>query len=139
MRSEEFFLDSAYPIALASTTDQHHAVAAKMASSLEARPVRLVTTRAVLLEIGNALAKPAFRLIGAELLKRFETDPQVEIVSLDNVLYRRGLELFDSRSDKAWSLTDCISFVVMRERELTEALTSDQHFEQAGFSALLRK
>jgi predicted nucleic acid-binding protein len=138
MRSDELFLDSAYPIALVSGTDQHHAVAEKIALALETKPVRLITTRAVLLEIGNALAKPHVRFIGTGLLKGFENDPQVEIVSLDDRLYRRGFELFNSRSDKAWSLTDCISFVVMSERGLTEALTSDQHFEQAGFAALLR-
>jgi len=53
-------------------------------------------------------------------------------------LFDRGCELYISRSDKEWSLTDCISFVVMRREELTDALTADRHFEQAGFSALLR-
>lgn len=139
MPSDEFFLDSVYPIALVSTADQHHPAAAKIAATLKAKPVRLLTTRAVLLEIGNALAKPQFRSVATDLLKSFERDPRVEIVSLDDALYQRGFELFDSRTDKAWSLTDCISFVVMRERGLTEALTSDQHFEQAGFTALLRK
>ena len=135
----ELFLDAAYPIALVSATDQHHAVAAQLAVSLKARPARLMTTRAVLLEIGNALAKPHLRSLGIELLKSFESDPRIEIISLDDGLYRRGFQLFESRNDKAWSLTDCISFVVMEERGLTEALTSDQHFEQAGFTALLRK
>jgi predicted nucleic acid-binding protein len=44
---------------------------------------------------------------------------------------------YESRPDKAWSLTDCISFVVMNQHGLTEALTGDHHFEQAGFTALL--
>lgn len=139
MRSDEFFLDSAYPIALVSSADQHHSVAAEIAAALKAKPVRLLTTRAVLLEIGNALAKPQFRSVATDLLHSFERDPRVEIIPLDDALYQRGFELFDSRTDKAWSLTDCISFVVMREHELTNALTSDQHFEQAGFTALLRK
>ena len=43
------------------------------------------------------------------------------------------------RSDKSWSLTDCISFVVMGEHGITDALTGDRHFEQAGFRALLRE
>jgi len=50
-----------------------------------------------------------------------------------------GLELYARRPDKSWSLTDCISFVVMTDRGLTEALTGDHHFEQAGFRALLRE
>jgi predicted nucleic acid-binding protein len=138
MRSDALFLDSAYPIALASATDQHHAAAVRAAAALGATTTRLITTRAVLLEIGNSLAKPHLRSVGTALLNGLENDPQVEVISLNDALYRRGFELFDSRSDKSWSLTDCISFVVMGERELTEALTSDQHFEQAGFTALLR-
>ena len=138
MLPDALFLDSAYPIALVSATDQHHRAAVSVAAELKARPVRLITTRAVLLEIGNALAKPHWRDVGSQLLTGFEQDPRVEIVPLDNALCRRGLDLFRSRPDKAWSLTDCISFVVMQERELTDALTTDQHFEQAGFTALLR-
>jgi len=139
MSSEGFFLDSAYPIALASRADQHHNTAVEVAVSLKAKPERLVTTRAVLLEIGNSLAKPQFRFIGIEMLRSFETDPRVEIVSLEDALYQRGFELFQSRPDKMWSLTDCISFVTMNEHGLSRALTSDQHFEQAGFAAMLRR
>ena len=139
MPADGFFLDSAYPIALASVSDQHHVAAARISSELKAKPVRLVTTWAVLLEVGNALAKPPLRALGFELLTHFQMDPQIEIVPLDDVLCRRGLKLFRSRTDKAWSLTDCISFVVMRDRGLSHALTSDQHFEQAGFVALLRR
>jgi predicted nucleic acid-binding protein len=50
----------------------------------------------------------------------------------------RGIQLYDSRPDKQWSLTDCISFVVMQDRGIVEALTGDHHFEQAGFTALLK-
>lgn len=47
--------------------------------------------------------------------------------------------LYDARPDKSWSLTDCISFVVMAERDLTEPLTGDHHFDQAGFTALFKQ
>ena len=52
-------------------------------------------------------------------------------------LFERGLALYNARPDKEWSLTDCISFVVMADEGLTDALTGDRHFEQAGFTALL--
>lgn len=139
MPSDTFFLDSAYPIALASSADQHHAIALKIAADLQAHPAQLITSRAVLLEIGNAFARPHLRTVAIELLGGFEDDPRVEIVPLDESLCRRGFGLFRSRPDKAWSWTDCISFTVMRERGLTTALTSDQHFAQAGFTALLRQ
>lgn len=65
-------------------------------------------------------------------------DEGVVLLPPDQILFDAGLELYASRSDKEWSLTDCISFVVMRERGITDALTGDHHFEQAGFVALLK-
>jgi predicted nucleic acid-binding protein len=61
----------------------------------------------------------------------------MKVVSVDTSLLNRGLELYQSRPDKDWGLTDCISFVVMREQNLIDALTADRHFVQAGFRALL--
>ena len=62
----------------------------------------------------------------------------MEIVPATSRDFQRGLELFAARQDKRWSLTDCISFVVMQDCGLTEMLTADRHFEQAGFSILLK-
>ena len=61
----------------------------------------------------------------------------MKIVFVDT-LFHRARELFRERPDKQWGITDCISFVVMQEHDVTEALTADQHFEQAGHRALLR-
>jgi hypothetical protein len=65
-------------------------------------------------------------------------EPDVKIFEADKGLFEAGLALFRNRPDKEWSLTDCISFVVMKQEELTEALTGDHHFEQAGFKALFK-
>ncbi len=92
----------------------------------------------MLLEIGNALSKKRYRQAAVELLDALEQDLQVEIVLLSEELYERALELFRNRPDKDWGLIDCVSFVVMKECGLTEALTTDEHFEQAGFRSLLR-
>ena len=135
----ELFLDTAYAIALSVTTDAHHERAVELAEQLEARQTRLITTRAVLLEIGNALSRKRYRDAAVQLLEALEQDPQVECVPLTDELYQQAFELFRSRPDKDWGLIDCVSFVVMRQRGLTEALTTDEHFEQAGFVALLRK
>lgn len=133
------FLDAAYAIALSSPRDQHHLRARQLAEKLAADAVRMVTTRAVVLEIGNALAKQRYRRAATALLQALERDPNVEIVPLTEALYHRAMEWYLSRPDKEWGLTDCVSFVVMRERELADALTADAHFEQAGFRALLRE
>jgi uncharacterized protein len=133
----EVFLDTAYAIALSVESDEHHERAVELAEQLEAHVTRLITTRAVLLEIGNALSKKRYRKAAVELLDALEQDPQVEIVSLSEELFEQTLELFRNRPDKEWGLVDCMSFVVMQERGLTEALTTDEHFDQAGFRHLL--
>jgi len=134
----EIFLDAAYAIALSSPGDQHHARAVLLADELEATGTRLITTRAILLEIGNALAKMRHRQAAVELLEATERDPHVEIIPLSEQLYERAFQYYRERPDKEWGLTDCLSFLVMQDRGLTEALTTDEHFQQAGFRALLR-
>jgi hypothetical protein len=128
------FADTFYFVAVLNPEDQHHVRACQLQ---EEHDFDLVTTRAVLLEVGDAFADASTRGLAAELLHSVEADPRVEIVSLDDALYRRGLELYVDRPDKSWSLTDCISFVVMTDRGLSDALTGDRHFAQAGFVPLL--
>ncbi len=138
MPRSEVFLDTAYAIALSSPKDEHHEQALRLAEEIEADSVKLVTTRAVILEIGNALAKQRYRAAAIELLESLEFDPTVEIVPATEDLCEQAFQLYRARPDKEWGLTDCLSFVVMRERGLTDALTTDRHFIQAGFEALLR-
>ncbi len=135
---DEVFLDTAYAIALSSPNDEFHQRAVHLAREIRATGTRLVTTRATTLEIGNALSKPPRRQGGTRLLDALEADSRVEIVPLSERLYERAWRLFRERSDKEWGLTDCVSFVVMQDRGLTEALTTDEHFRQAGFQALMR-
>ena len=137
--ANELYLDSSYAIALAASSDQLHLRALELADEIERHATRLITTRAVLLEIGDALAKERYRAAAALLLISLESDPTVEIVPLTNDLYFQAFDLFRNRSDKEWGLTDCASFVVMQARGVLESLTSDEHFEQAGFRALLRQ
>lgn len=99
---------------------------------------RIVTTRAVLLEIGNALGKQCYRSTAVALLEALQEDPSVEIVPISDDIYSRAFDLYRSRPDKEWGLVDCISCIVMQERGIVGALTADVHFLQAGYSALLR-
>ena len=136
-RVAEIFLDASYAIALASRTDQHHTRAVELATWLEAGRVPLLTTRAIILEIGNSLAKQRHRSAAVSLLEAIEQDPRIEVVPLSEDLYVRAAALYKRHTDKEWGLTDCVSFVLMRERGLQEALTADDDFRQAGFRALL--
>jgi uncharacterized protein len=103
------------------------------------RGVRVVTTRAIMLEIGNAFSKQRRRHAGIRLLDALEADPGVEIIPLSEQLYKRAWLFFCERSDKEWGLTDCVSFVVMQDRSMTEALTTDEHFRPDGFQPLMRQ
>ena len=97
-----------------------------------------MTTQAILLEIGNALSNQRYRAAAIQLLESLETDPSIEVVLLTNSLYKLAFNLFKQREDKEWGLVDCTSFVVMQDRGITDVLTADTHFQQAGFRALLR-
>jgi len=136
---EAVFLDTSYAIALSAPTDQLHGRAVRLAEELESSKAKLLTTRAVLLEIGNALARQRYRAASIRLLAALEADPGIEIVSISDDLFRQAMALYAARPDKEWGLIDCASFVVMGERGLTKALTADEHFQQAGFRSLLRE
>jgi predicted nucleic acid-binding protein len=91
----------------------------------------------VLTEVANSLTRGSDRALFLELYRDLADDPRVTIVPPAQDLFEQGIGLFAKRPDKEWSLTDCISFIVMREYGLTDALTADRHFEQAGFKILL--
>ena len=99
---------------------------------------KLVTTEWVLTELADGLASSRHRNMFMETRQELLADEDVEVVPLDMQVHQEGIQLFASREDKEWSLTDCISFFVMQREGITEALTGDHHFEQAGFVALLK-
>ena len=128
------FADTFYYLALANDRDSAHVEAVRLAHSL---PVRLVTTAWVLTEVADAMASPGQRLIFLNMLEGLQRHSGVTIVPPTEEWFDRGIDLYARRPDKAWSLTDCISFVVMQQYGLSDALTGDRHFQQAGFRALL--
>jgi uncharacterized protein len=130
------FIDAGYWIALVNGSDRYHDRALALSRTLTGR---FVTTEAVLIEVANALARQRWRAQTAALIDEIMSTPTIDIVTITTELLRQGMHLFASRPDKEWGLTDCISFVVMQDRGITEALAADQHFVQAGFRALLRQ
>lgn len=129
------FADTSYFLALLAPRDLYRDIALQWASTV-ARKV--VTTEYVLMEVGNHLSSVALRGICSEFLESILLGSEVKVIPASDVLFRRALDLFQSRPDKSWSLTDCASFVVMRDEGLAEALTFDKHFEQAGFASALK-
>jgi uncharacterized protein len=136
--TNKVFLDTAFAIALISPKDAFHEKAKALSSQIRQGGIHMLTTRAILIEIGNSLAKANTRQAAIEMLESIEADDGITIVPMTEELYKESFKFFGSRMDKEWGLIDCISFVVMQKFELTEALTSDRHFEQAGFIPLMR-
>lgn len=128
------FADTFFYLALLDEAEPRHQRA--LVESRISR--RIVTTEFVLLELGNACARAEDHADFLTLVTGMRASPRVKIIPLASELFSRGLERMRERSDKNWSLTDCISFVVMEDEGLHAALTGDQHFEQAGFQALLK-
>ncbi len=128
------FADTSFYLAVLNPHDLAHGKALQVGERSH-RPVLL--TDFILLELGNALSGVAKRELFSRLVPHLRAHPNVRIIPASRDLLDRGLELFSRREDKEWSLTDCTSFVVMREQRLTDALTTDHHFEQAGFNVLL--
>jgi predicted nucleic acid-binding protein len=130
----EVFADAVYYIGLLNPSDQFHAAAVDATLNLRRR---IITTIWVLIEVADALSSPLVRQRTHVFLTRIASDPNTTVILDSARRYDRGLALFGSRGDKEWSLTDCISFEVMKEHGIAEALTGDHHFVQAGYRALL--
>ena len=132
------FADTGFWIARLSPLDQLHAKARELSHGLNTRLV--VTTELVLAETLNAYSAngPFMRGLAVRFVDALAADPKVEIISQTPTLFAAALTLYRERADKAWSLTDCMSFSIMKTRGIKSALAHDHHFEQAGFKALLR-
>ena len=135
---KRLFADTVYWIALTNSFDQYHAKAVEVSSALG--NCRLFTTEAVLTEFLNALADTGHRIRAAavEMVEAIRSNSQVTVIPQSRRAFSRSLVFYKARPDKGYSLTDCNSMLLMRERRLSEALTTDRHFEQEGFVALLR-
>ena len=139
-RSPYVFIDTAGWIALLNPKDGLHSQALSVRNDLRQRRARLITTEFVLIEVADAFAEPPLRSVAFEFyrgLRQNNAPFAVEIVPSSEDLLAKGWALYSQRSNKGWGLTDCISFVVVQERGITEAFTSDHHFTQAGFTVLL--
>jgi hypothetical protein len=135
---KRLFADTVYWIALTNSFDQYHAKAVEVSSALG--NCRLFTTEAVLTEFLNALADKGslVRAAAVEMVEAIMSNSQVTVIPQTVRTFSRSLAFYKARPDKGYSLTDCGSMLLMRERRLSEALTTDRHFEQEGFITLLR-
>ena len=123
---KRLFADTVYWIALTNSFDQYHAKAIEVSSALG--NCRLFTTEAVLTEFLNALADkgPLVRAAAVEMVEAIMSNSQVTVIPQSRRTFNRSLAFYKARPDKGYSLTDCGSMLLMRERRLSEALTTDR-------------
>jgi predicted nucleic acid-binding protein len=130
-------LDTAYVYARVNVGDQWHKAALQWEERLSTSRRPLVTTEFVLIEIADGLAAIKFRLQAGAIIAALQASSLVEVVPATSALFEAASAMYRNRADKDWGLTDCSLFVIMAERVLTEALTTDTHFQQAGYRAIL--
>ncbi len=129
------FLDTYGLIAWINTRDSAHRL---VKSYLNSYTGGIVTTEWVLLEFADAFSQSSTKPLAIEAIKRIRNLPMFAVVGFDPAISQAGFSLYEGRLDKDWSLTDCLSFAVMKQQRLSEALTGDHHFEQAGFRAIFK-
>lgn len=131
------FADTGYWIALFNPRDALHAKATAVAQTIQGS--LLVTSQMVFTEFLNYYASlgPLFRQRAVQIVRSLQQAVEVEIVPQSAEQFETALVLYAQRRDKAWSVVDCASFLIMQNRGITEALAYDEHFQQAGFIPLL--
>lgn len=134
---ERVLADTHFFIALLSERDADHQAAAQWFESIG--QAQIVTSSFVLIELADGMSGALTRGICAAFLSDLKASSSIRVVEAADTLIWRGVDLYSGRPDKEWSLTDCISFVVMKDENIAGALTADRHFEQAGFTTLLAR
>ena len=130
------FLDAGYLIALLNRGDANRESALIWKEIVEDGQIPLLTTEFVLVEVVDFLSRSGQRALARALVAELQTGALVSITPCSSTLVRRGLDLHAQRDDKTWSLTDCISILVMQDNGVTDALTYDHDFVEAGMRAL---
>ena len=130
------FLDTGYVIALETADDQNHQAASKHWQSLSKSLPQLITTSYVFDEIATFFNSRKQHAKAVEVGNRLLRSPTVQFVHVDEALFYNAWKFFVQRDDKTYSLTDCISFLVMKKLGSETALTFDRHFVQEGFGSV---
>ena len=128
------FADTSFYISLLRPDDENHQGSLEFDRRFTGQ---YLTSEFILIELGNWLADPRNRGVFLESARVLRSDPRTTILPATSEWIARGLALYAQRLDKHWSFIDCISFEMMRDRGVTDALTTDHHFIQAGFHTLL--
>ena len=136
--NKKYFIDTSYLIALLNRGDKWHDAAIYWKNEIVKNNINLVTTEYILVEIADGLASLKFRRQAEQTILFLRASQNIDIIPASMSLFEKGLEIYKGYSDKEWGLTDCISFAVMKAHDITDVLSADKHFKQAGFAVLLQ-
>ena len=125
---------------LIDSTQPYHSIASDLYRNVRAQPDKIITTSCIIVELVALLTSPLriSRQGIIAFIDGMKQSPFIEIVYVDQAIDEAAWQLLRNRQDKNWSLVDCVGFVIMQHRKMVEALTTDHHFEQAGFLRLLK-
>ena len=136
----KIFVDTSGWASLFDPKDKYHSQANAIYKTFREPGTRLITTNYIIAELAALLTSP-LRISRNRIVNYIDglrTSELVDLLHIDEFIENRAWKLFKNRDDKEWSLVDCSSFVLMTQYEITDALTNDHHFEQAGFVRLLK-
>lgn len=133
------FVDTSALIAIGNRRDFFHPMAISVRNNLKEMQTRFVVTNAVLLEFGNAFSPLPLKPVAIKLIDAVMQSARWNCINIDDVIMKKGMELYKRMHDKEWGLTDCTSILVARNMGISDVFTADHHFEQAGFSILLKR
>lgn len=137
-KPSRIFVDTVAWLALANKSDLLHRRTMDLNQELLSKGTHYITTDYVLTEVANSLARPPHRKSIIRFLEAILSSKSVAILIITRERFLHAWQLYRSRPDKEWGLTDCTSFIIMEEQRLREAFTSDRHFQQAGYRCLLQ-
>ncbi|NEO52409.1 MAG: PIN domain-containing protein [Okeania sp. SIO3B5] len=133
---EVYFLDTSYILALEiKSEDAHQQVLQNWNFLVKSQPF-LVTTTYIFDEVVTFFNSRNLHYKAVEVGNQLLESPEIELINIDRSLFNQGWQYFQKHQDKSYSLTDCLSFIIMKQQKIVTALTLDNHFLQAGFQML---
>lgn len=132
------FIDTTALLALINADDALHDAASEAYSKLTRTGAALVTSDWVVAEFLNGASRPPMRGAAVQLLAAYRGSMRSTLLPASHEWWEAALALYGARPDKSWSFIDCTSIIACREQQVTQVLTHDRHFEQAGFELLIR-
>ncbi len=134
---KRIFVDTSALIAIGNKDDEFHGPAVALQKEFLQANYRFLTTNAIILELCNAFSQARYKPIALQIINLINKSKQWDCFPVDRLM-AQGLERFQKRLDKDWSLVDCISMIVAENNGVIDIFTTDHHFEQGGFRILLK-